>query len=110
MSPRIPSPKHRPKTIIPKQGLFLQISPEKMVLFKEMLFEHGLTGHQMIDYLIGLWDTRDASLMDILERSLEYRKKHMFEGKDRGKFVETDADILYRAIEIENIEKLKKEK
>lgn len=81
-----------------------------MILLKEMLFEYKLTAHQMIDLILGAWTDRDEKLLAILEGSLEYRKKHMFEGKSKGKFVETDADILYHSIEAANFEKLKKEK
>lgn len=103
-------PNSRPKTMLVKQDLCLELTEEKMILLKEMMFQYGLTSHQLIGLILGLWDIRDERLLSILEGSLEFRKKHMFEGKDRGKFVETDANIIYKIIEQENLDKQKKNK
>jgi len=82
----------------------MEIAPEKMVLFKGMLFEYSLTAHQMIDFVTELWAEHDEDLMNILERRGGYKRKKILDGTAKTIL----ADDIYKLIEQENEAKLSK--
>ena len=93
----------RPKKILPKEMLELKFSREEMLMFKKTLFEHGLTSHQFMGYLMQQISINDQRLVELLNEATQYKKQRILEGKEEH----VDAETLYRMIEEEN-QKLQK--
>ena len=84
----------RPNTLRDKQSLNLELTPEKMLLLKEMLFEYRLTAHEFVGFVVGMWDSRDERLLALMSSAHEYKKQLIADGKTKH----LDAEDLYRLI------------
>ena len=80
----------------------MEISPEKMVLFKAMLFEHSLTAHEFIGFVAGMWENRDCRILELLAAAPEFKKQLILDGKTKH----IDAESIYKLISEMNDAKL----
>ena len=87
-------PVGRPKKILPKEIMELRFSQEEMMMFKKTLFQHGLTSHQFMGYVMQQISLNDQRLVEILEEAMQYKKQRILEGKEEH----VDAETLYRMI------------
>ena len=87
-------PVGRPKKILPKEIMELRFSQEEMMMFKKTLFQHGLTSHQFMGYVMQQISLNDQRLVEILEEATGYKKQRILEGKEEH----VDAETLYRMI------------
>lgn len=91
-------PVGRPKKVLSKELLELRFTREEMLTFKKVLFQHGLTAHQFMGYVIQQISIHDGRLMELLQEATEYKKQRILEGKEE--FI--DAETLFRMIEEAN--------
>ena len=87
-------PVGRPKKILPKEIMELRFSQEEMMMFKKTLFQHGLTSHQFMGYVMQQISLNDQRLVEILEEATQYKKQRILEVKEEH----VDAETLYRMI------------